>query len=147
MRQEDKLTIRGQFGEIRRLCEFVGEGARQAGFSEDGVFQVQLACDEACTNIIEHTYGSEDQGNITASYRISGADFTVTIEDSGQRFDPNEIPPPPVPPDPDDEYNIKIGGLGVFFMRELMDEVSFTYESGRGNVLKMVKQLPDKEDK
>jgi anti-sigma regulatory factor (Ser/Thr protein kinase) len=145
MGREKSLTVRGRYAEIQRLCTFVSNGARQAGFSEDSIFQIELACDEACTNIIEHTYGGEDEGEITVRWQVENRTFVVSIEDNGQRFDPGQIPPPPMPPGSpaaDNEFEIQVGGLGVFFMRELMDEVEFSYEAGKGNVLTMEKQLP-----
>ena len=145
MGRENSLTVPGRFAEVQRLCAFVGRGARQVGFDEDSIFQIELACDEACTNIIEHTYGREDKGEITVRWRVKQGSFVVSIEDSGRPFDPGQIPPPPSPPEPpppDDEFEIQVGGLGVFFMRELMDTVEFSYKAGQGNVLTMEKRLP-----
>lgn len=141
-----KLTVPGRYEKIKNICDFVSEGAREAGFGEDGIFQVQLACDEACTNIIEHTYGGEDAGHITVTWNVGKDNFTVVIEDDGDRFDPSDIPPPPVPPDLKEEHELQVGGLGVFFMRKLMDKVTFAYEEGAGNVLTMSKRLPEKEN-
>lgn len=145
--KKDSLTVPGRYAEIRHVCDFVAEGASQAGFDDDAIFQVQLACDEACTNIIEHTYGAEDAGLIQISWEIGQRFFTITIADSGERFDPRDIPPAPVPPAPlqldqGEDFDVKVGGLGVYFMRKLMDKVSFDYNEGSGNVLTMVKRLP-----
>lgn len=146
MGRENSLTVPGRYAEIQRLCAFVSKGAHQAGFNEDSVFQIELACDEACTNIIEHTYGGEDEGEITVRWQIRKGAFVISIEDHGQRFDAGQIPPPPMPPElptSDNEFEIKVGGLGVYFMRELMDAVEFSYQAGKGNVLTMKKQLPE----
>lgn len=147
--KKDSLTVPGRYAEIRHICDFVAQGASQAGFDDDAIFQVQLACDEACTNIIEHTYEAEDAGSIQISWEIDRHNFKVIIEDNGKRFDPGAIPPAPVPPAPlqlgeSDDYDVKVGGLGVYFMRKLMDKVTFDYTEGSGNVLTMVKRLPEK---
>ncbi len=149
MDKKDSLTVPGRYNEIRHICDFVAEGAAQAGFDEDAIFQVQLACDEACTNIIEHTYEAENAGKIQISWEIGRRTFTIIIEDSGKRFDPGEIPPAPVPPTAvrvgqEEDYDVKVGGLGVYFMRKLMDKVTFHYNEGSGNVLTMEKRLPEK---
>lgn len=147
--KRDSLTVPGRYAEIRHICDFVADGAARAGFDDDAIFQVQLACDEACTNIIEHTYEAEDAGDIQISWEIGQRYFKVIIEDYGKRFDPGEIPPAPIPPAPvqleeNDDYDVKVGGLGVYFMRKLMDKVSFDYVEGSGNILTMVKRLPEK---
>jgi serine/threonine-protein kinase RsbW len=146
MGDKKSITVRGRYTAIRQVCEFVSEGAARAGFDEDAIFQVQLACDEACTNIIEHTYQDEDVGDITVSWEIGSRAFVVTIRDSGEQFNPREIPPAPVPPSPldEDEFEIKEGGLGVYFMRKLMDSVNYSYKKGNGNILTMKKTLPKK---
>lgn len=145
--KSDSLTVPGRYAEIRHICDFVADGAAQAGFDEDAIFQVQLACDEACTNIIEHTYEAEDAGKIEIRWEIDRRFFKIIIEDNGKRFDPGNIPPAPVPPAPvqvdeNEDFDVKVGGLGVYFMRKLMDKVTFDYAEGSGNVLTMVKRLP-----
>ena len=143
MGQKRRLTVPGRYEKIKSICDFVSQGAREAGFGENGIFQLQLACDEACTNIIEHTYGGEDEGEIIVTWNVGEEEFTVVIKDRGDRFDPSDIPPPPVPPELKEEHDLQVGGLGVFFMRKLMDKVTFTYEEGAGNTLTMSKRLPD----
>jgi serine/threonine-protein kinase RsbW len=147
--RKDSLTVPGRYAEIKHICDFVAEGASEAGFDDDAIFQVQLACDEACTNIIEHTYEEEDAGDIRISWEIGNLYFKITIMDSGRKFDPGAIPPAPVPPTPvqlDDgeDVDVKVGGLGVYFMRKLMDRVTFDYTEESGNILTMVKRLPEK---
>lgn len=146
--KKERLTVPGRYTEIRHICDFVAGGAAQAGFDDDDIFQVQLACDEACTNIIEHTYEAENAGSITISWEIGRQYFKIIIRDHGKRFDPGDIPPAPIPRTPvqvesEDDFDVKVGGLGVFFMRKLMDKVTFDYAEGRGNVLTMVKRLPE----
>ncbi|HZD11788.1 MAG TPA: ATP-binding protein [Candidatus Binatia bacterium] len=147
--KKESLTVPGRYAEIRHICDFVAQGATQAGFDDDAIFQVQLACDEACTNIIEHTYEAEDAGDIQVTWEIGRRYFKIVIEDNGKEFNPGEIPPAPVPPPPvqvenDDNFDVRVGGLGVYFMRKLMDKVTFDYAEGSGNVLTMVKRLPEK---
>jgi serine/threonine-protein kinase RsbW len=146
MGKRDKLTIPGRYEEIKRVCDFVAEGAARAGLDEDDIFHVQLACDEACTNVIEHTYEEEDAGDISVSWEIGQRYFTIIIRDRGEPFDPQEIPAPRVPPVPADAEDLMVGGLGVYFMRQLMDRVHFAYDEGRGNVLTMEKKLPGKTE-
>ena len=128
-------------------------GAAQAGFDEEAIFHLELCCDEASTNIIEHAYGGEDGGDITISYKIGEDDFTIVICDQGATFDPGLVPSPPTIDADEDSLDevinqLRIGGLGLHFIRNLMDEVHFSSDRQKGNELVMVKKLdsnPGKE--
>ena len=108
------------------------------------VFHIELACDEACTNVIEHAYGGEDNGSITVSWQVEADMFVITISDNGRAFDVEQIP---AIPDTDNIENIKIGGLGIHFMRQLMDDVKFSIAAPTGNKLVMKKKLTSPEGK
>jgi serine/threonine-protein kinase RsbW len=138
------LTFPGRYEKIKQICQFVAHGAAQAGLDETAIFHVELACDEACTNIIEHAYGGEDVGEIIVSWHIKGSQFTVTLHDNGRSFDPENVPPPPIPADNPSEADVeklKVGGLGIHFMRNLMDEVTFEFDQKKGNTLTLVKKI------
>jgi serine/threonine-protein kinase RsbW len=137
------LTIPGRYEHIRQLCQFIVAGAQTAGLDEAAMFQVELACDEACTNIIEHAYGEEDAGDIQAAWSADGRSFTITLHDNGRYFDPAAVADPAImnlddSPEADD---LPIGGLGIHFMRNLMDEIHYHFDEKQGNILTMVKYL------
>ena len=147
MTDKQELTIPGQYSQIRQLCEFVAAGASQAGLDEGAVFHVELCCDEAATNIIEHAYGAEDVGDITVDYEATVDTFTIRLHDNGRSFEPAFVPEPDLPVDDstaDDDavQNLKIGGLGIHFMRNLMDEVYFNFDMDKGNTLVLIKKIP-----
>ncbi len=146
MGKEHVLTVPGRYKEIKRICEFIAAGAAKAGFDEATIFHMELCCDEASTNIIEHAYGKEDAGDIVISYQVSSDDFTIVMRDNGEAFDPGAVPPPPAIAHNTasaDELTsqLRIGGLGLHFIRNLMDEVHFTSDRRQGNRLTMVKKL------
>lgn len=146
MDNEKVLTVPGRYKEIKRICEFVAAGAAQAGFDENTIFHMELCCDEASTNIIEHAYGEEGIGNILISYKVGNEDFTIVMRDNGEAFDPSSVPPPPAIANNEASAEeltsqLRIGGLGLHFIRNLMDEVYFTSDRLRGNELVMVKKL------
>lgn len=140
MASPKNLTIPGRYDRIREACDFVVAGAEEAGFDPDEVFRIQLACDEACTNIIEHAYGVEDAGEIGVSWEIKKGAFIIELRDSGRPFRPETVPSPSVPDTPEDVDELKVGGLGLHFMRTLMDEVKFSFND-EGNHLVMVKNI------
>ena len=139
MGQPRCLSVSGQFEQLMQIAEFVTQAAREAGLTDDDVFHVEMAVDEACSNIIEHAY-ADRSGDIDLICTSSkpGA-FEITIHDSGRSFNPNGVAAPPldVPADVDD---LNEGGLGLYFMRKLMDEVRFEMVAGQGNTLTMTKR-------
>jgi serine/threonine-protein kinase RsbW len=132
-----KLTVPGQFEYLATIADFIAETGRDAGFDQDLIFHVQMAVDEACSNVIEHAYGGQDKGDITLSCDCNGKEWVIFIRDTGRAFDPSLVPEPNLNANVDD---IKTGGLGLYFMRQLMDEVEFSFDKNKGNELRMVKR-------
>ena len=144
MSQDTQLTVPGRYDQIRLICEFVAEGARLANFDDKTIFHIELACDEACTNIIEHAYEGEDREDITISWEINDHEFVIVLTDTGQPFDPEGVPEPPAPDTMEGLTrldDLKVGGLGLHFMKKLMDDVRFAFAGEKGNRLTMIKQL------
>ncbi len=145
MGDQHVLTVPGRYEEIQKICQFVAEGAAESGLDETAIFHIELACDEACTNIIEHAYGGEDKGEINIGWQLKDEAFTITFHDRGHPFDPDAVPEPTLPPTPPDPAavpdidQVKVGGLGIHFMRQLMDDVQFHFDEEGGNTLTLVK--------
>jgi serine/threonine-protein kinase RsbW len=131
------LTVPGRFEYLATIADFISEAGRDAGFDQDLIFHVQMAVDEACSNVIEHAYQGQDKGDITLCCDCNGEEWIITIYDTGRSFDPSLVPEPNLNANLDD---IKTGGLGLYFMRQLMDEVEFSFDQERGNKLLMVKR-------
>lgn len=131
------LSVQGRYENIKTVCDFVTDGAKQVGMSDSDVFHIELACDEACTNVIEHAYCGEGKGEIFVSWEATADHFIVIIQDNGRPFEPKKIPTPP--DEPASFENLKIGGLGLHFMKKLMDDVDFKFDSS-GNTLIMKKE-------
>jgi serine/threonine-protein kinase RsbW len=139
MEQPWQLIVPGRFERLTEIAAFVTQAAREAGLNDDEVFHVEMAVDEACSNVIEHAYATQT-GNIdlACSCPVDGQ-FEIVIRDSGQPFDPAEIPVPNMSTSADLD-DLDEGGLGLYFMRKLMDEVRFEYVPGQGNRLTMLKR-------
>ncbi|MCX7682250.1 MAG: ATP-binding protein [Anaerolineae bacterium] len=127
----------GWFSSLRDISDFVTQAAREAGLDERAIGAVQLAVDEACSNIIEHAYGGEGRGEIECTCHISAEGLTVVLRDKGRPFDPTQVPEPDPHPD---LKRCAVGGLGLHFMRKMMDEVRFEFTPDMGNILTMVKR-------
>ncbi|MHB0858943.1 MAG: ATP-binding protein [Anaerolineae bacterium] len=136
MTSEYEICVSSQVEHLAEIAAFVSSQAARAGMSEDEVFAVQMAVDEACTNSMEHAYEGRTDGMVRVCCAIEADGLTVRIIDFGKPFDPTSVPTPDVSA-PLEERGI--GGLGLFFMRRLMDEVEFRFDAVRGNEVIMRK--------
>ncbi len=127
----------GRFESLTRIVDFVTAAAQRAGLDARAVQAVQLAADEAASNIIEHAYGGEGRGEIECTCRVESDGLTMTLADRGVPFDPDSVPEPDLDADLDSRVE---GGLGVYIMRRLMDEIHHEFRPEYGNVLTMVKR-------
>lgn len=120
-----------------RLCDIrhaVGEAAKAAGCPETIAQDVVLAVDEACQNIIRHAYHGA-AGDIQIQVERGDGTLLIRLIDFAAPVDVTAICPRPL----DD---IRPGGLGTHFIREVMDEVSFLPPPpGAGNLLLLVKRI------
>ncbi len=129
------------FESLEHIRVFVGQAAQDFGLNDAAVYAVQLAVDEACTNIIEHAYGGECEQQIHCTCEDQSQGLKIVLCDCGEPFDPSSVPEP--------DFNSKledrqIGGLGLYFMHRMMDEVHFEFIphecNGNGcNQLTMIK--------
>jgi len=130
------LTFPTTFDILDDIRTFVGDQARKAGFNAKDIYSIQLATDEAASNVIEHAYERKLDGRFDVSCEFRMESFIVILLDHGKAFDPSQVEEPNLKADLSDR---KIGGLGIYLMRKLMDEVR--YESTQaGNLLTMVKR-------
>ena len=131
------VQFSAKFEFLDEIREFVGDIARAGGFGDKDVYNIQLAADEAASNIIEHAYEGVSNGLLELSCGVRGNTITIILVDRGESFDPSEIPMPDLKADLSER---KIGGLGIFLMRKLMDEVHYETRPDKSNVLTMTKR-------
>ncbi len=119
--------------------DFVTHLALEVGFGEQALYEIQVAVDEACANIVHHAYGDVAQGDMELACKTDDGMFVIYVRDWGRSFVPEEIADPDVHA-PLDERSL--GGLGLFLIRQFMDELSFSFDLEQGNKLVMSKKLP-----
>jgi len=130
------LTFPAKFEYLDEIRDFVGGQARASGFSEKDIYSVQLAADEAVSNIIEHAYEGIPNASFELDCDCDNDRLVITVLDHGRSFDPSKVAAPDIKADLSDR---KIGGLGIFLMRKLMDEVRYEITPS-GNRLTLVKR-------
>ncbi|NTV62001.1 MAG: anti-sigma factor antagonist [Oscillochloris sp.] len=141
----DTITLTADLDALAKISAFITEAAEHCGLDERATWQVQLAVDEAATNVIQHAYDQEDPGDITLSWICESSRFVITLRDQGRQFDPESVPQPDINSSLEER---QVGGLGLYLITRLMDEVRFDFHPLEGNVLTMVKYLstPPRDD-
>jgi serine/threonine-protein kinase RsbW len=122
---------------LEKICDYVTDCAKEAGLNETEVYAVQLAVDEASTNIIEHGYGQECPNRIDITCDIQEDGLKVVIYDDAEAFNPESVPEPEINVSLEE---IKPRGLGIFLMHQMMDEVHYQSSPDKGNTLTMIKR-------
>jgi len=127
-----KLVVRSTTDNLSLIRKFTEDAARESGFDETTVPKIVLAVDEACTNIIKHAYKNSPEGKIFISISFHSSKFVVTITDNGKHFNPALVPEPNIK-----EYykQRKVGGLGIYLIKKLMDEVNYSTFNDRNKVV------------
>ena len=111
-----------------KLLEEVAKHA----YSEESIFAIKLAVEEALNNAVKHGNGFDSNKTINLTFRVGPDEAVVTVTDQGNGFDPEALA------DPTAEENLhKPTGRGIMLMRAYMDEVRF---NERGNQVHMVKK-------
>jgi serine/threonine-protein kinase RsbW len=131
------VTFPARFEFLDEIREFVADVAREGGFTEKEIYSLQLAADEAASNIIEHAYAGVSNADLDVSCDMYDDTLTITMHDDGKSFDPSNVKQPNLKADLSER---QIGGLGMYLMRKLMDEVRYESNSRTGNLLTMTKR-------
>ncbi|MBR4183530.1 MAG: ATP-binding protein [Lachnospiraceae bacterium] len=123
---------------LDEVLEFLEQNLEETDCSPKVKMQICVAAEEIFVNIAHYAY-NPDKGRATVRVELTGNPVTVTITfmDNGVPFDPlaKEDPGDDIISDED-----KIGGLGIFMTKKMMDDVTYEYKEGK-NILKMKKTL------
>ena len=138
-----EITRDARLENIGDLREFVGQAAEQCGADDETCFHLKLAVDEACTNVVVHGYADLPPGPMRLTFRCDDGQLIVTLSDRGRPFDPTAAGDPDLESGWDDR---QIGGLGIYLIRQVMDDVQFVHDPRHGNRLTLVKRFqPDRK--
>ena len=132
---ERGLTLRNDIDEIPRLHEFMQGIAVEARLEHPLAMSLNLALEEAVSNVILYAYPAGTAGQVYVGARILEDHLEFTVSDSGVPFDPTAAA------DPDLQQDVSqrpVGGLGIYLVKRIMDSVAYVREDGK-NVLTMIK--------
>ena len=132
--EDTRLDIAATAENLKEIRQFVRNYIDKCGGLDQYKDELVLAIDEACQNVVRHAY-KDRAGEIALKLSFKNNEFIVTVEDDGTPAIPEKIKPRNL----DD---VKPGGLGTFFINQIMDSVSFQLSSPHWtNCLIMKKQI------
>ncbi|MEJ8571561.1 ATP-binding protein [Microbaculum marinum] len=136
-----RLEVPCDTAEIARVAARIESFGALHDIGDKVVHSVNLALDELLANIISYGADGETLPEIEVTVGLADEILTVEISDTGRPFDPTEMPEPDLDADLDDR---PIGGLGIHFVRKMMDSVSYRHKDGR-NVVTLSKRVGSAE--
>ena len=126
-----KIVVESVPSAVEGVCERILAELKANNFSEDDIFAVHLAVEEAFLNAVKHGSKMDPNKEITIHYSVGADEVEISMTDQGNGFDPNIVPDPRC-----GENLYKTDGRGLFLMRSYMDRVEY---NKRGNRVRMVK--------
>ncbi len=133
-RQLAREEFLARAGELKGLRKMIRHQLTNEGCEHAFVERMVLAITEACMNIIQHGYGTENTGSFWVEILSDGDELTFLLTDSAPKIDIATLQSRAL----DD---IRPGGLGVYFIKELMDRVEYLENEEGSNVLQMTKRM------
>lgn len=130
-----KIRLPARIENLKELMGFVSGFAHGAGFTRKKILKIELAMEEALLNIFNYAYSDDHGGEVEVRCRMKDkSTLIIDILDTGIPFDILAVPAP------DTSSGIserKIGGLGIFLIRKMVDEVRYRQE-GKSNILTFI---------
>ena len=131
-----QIALPAEIDSLLPIRRFIERACTQADLDDETSYDIKLAVDEACTNIVQHGYAGLDPGSMIVSLQYGTHKLVVRITDFGHPFEPSE----PLEPDPEAALSGKLGGIGLHFIYRSVESVSYE-ASESGNTLTLVKDL------
>ena len=136
-RQQWELTLDARQSSLGQVADFIENVVDELNLEPDAAFAVQLATDEACQNAVEHACKFDSNQKVTLVCESDGADLVVTVRERGEPFDPTQEAKPKLGAALAKRNG---GGLGIHFMRKMMDEVRHERHDDGTNSVTMIKR-------
>jgi len=134
-----QCTVPAEAAQLAVLNRFLRESWTAAGLAPGGAASFELALEEIFMNIVMHGNRPGGTSRVEVALSLGPDAVTLAVEDDGPPFDPLSLPPPDLTANLEDR---RVGGLGVYLVREVMDEVNYARIAGC-NRLRMSKRLRD----
>jgi serine/threonine-protein kinase RsbW len=127
-----ETTIPNRREALRQVVDAVDKFADEHHLAAEIVGDVQVALDEVLTNIVDYGYTDDAEHEIRVCLRVSDGVLETTVEDDGVPFNPLESTRPDTSAPLQER---RIGGVGLHFVKNLMDEVSYARVGDRNRIV------------
>jgi anti-sigma regulatory factor (Ser/Thr protein kinase) len=128
---EEKLMITNRVEELNVLAAKIEELVEQWELPMSLTINLNLVLEEAVSNVIFYAYPTDEEHTITIAFSLADKELTVVIEDEGIPFDPTKLKKPDINLSADER---PIGGLGIFLISKIMDNVSYKRVEGKNSL-------------
>ena len=129
-----KIRLQAKIENLERLMQFVSACAKEKGFTSKRIKEIELATEEALVNIFNYSY-PEHAGEVEVRCKVENdTRFIIEILDTGIPFNIHSISEPDLT---ENISNRKIGGLGIFLMRKMVEEVQY-HRDEENNILTLI---------
>jgi serine/threonine-protein kinase RsbW len=132
-----ELQIVSRSEEIGKVIDALESFGKANRIPPNVIHDMNVSLDEVLSNIILHACVGEAPRTITVRLAVSGRQLIVNVDDDGKPFDPLTVPPPDLSGPAKDRA---IGGVGIHFVRALMDRITYVRHGDR-NSLKLKKSF------
>jgi anti-sigma regulatory factor (Ser/Thr protein kinase) len=130
-----KMKLPAKIENLDKLIQFVSKCARERGLPDKKVGNIELATEETLVNIFNYAYPDDDTGDVELICKTDNNNrFIIEIIDTGIPFNPLSKTKPDLTGDISER---KVGGLGIFFIRKIVDEVRYRREDNK-NILTFI---------
>ena len=131
------LILKNDLSEIEGLAKTIVDFGKENNLSDKVIYDINLALEEVVSNIIFYGYEDNSEHRIIIHFDLRDKELILRVTDDAKPFNPQEVPEPDIGK-PIEER--QIGGLGIYFVRNLMDKVEYKREQGK-NILVMKKEI------
>jgi anti-sigma regulatory factor (Ser/Thr protein kinase) len=135
------FELRNDLSELKALCRNLENFGQTSGLSGGCIQAINVGLDELFTNIVSYGFNDNSEHRIRFTINMDEDLLIIHVEDDGIPFNPLEAKEPKIP---SDLINVKIGGLGIHFIKKLMDDIYYDRSRSK-NKLTLKKSIETNE--
>lgn len=136
--KKEKLIIKNRVEELQLIAELIEALESRWELPAKVVMNMNLALEEVVSNVIFYAFDENTTHVIQLDFELKDQKLSVHITDDGMAFNPLQMPPPPDLEKKAEERNV--GGLGIHFVKNFMDELAYKREDDK-NILTLIKHI------